>query len=226
MSVKSAVMIKSFQNGLTVYLDDGMEFPELLNEIALKFKESEHFFSGAKMALSLEGRPLSLEQEQEIIDTIAQNSHLNIACLVGKDEETNQSFFKALSQAASLENENNGQFYRGTLRNGQILETERSIVVLGDIHPGSSIISNRDIIILGGLYGEAYAGGNGETGHFVVALEMSPEKLKIGDFRYKSTEKPKWSIRPKIQPKIAYVKSGRVVMEALTKESLNEFHIE
>lgn len=221
--MKSAVMIKSFQNGISVYLDETMEFSKLLNEIALKFKESEHFFSGAKMALSLEGRSLTLEQEQEIADTIVQNSHLNIVCLVGKDEDTNQTFFKALSQSESLENENSGQFYRGTLRNGQILETEKSIVVLGDIHPGASIISNRDIIILGGLYGEAYAGGSGGSGHFVVALEMSPEKLKIGDFRYKNTEKPKWSIRPKIQPKIAYAKSGRVIMEPLTKESLNEF---
>ena len=70
------------------------------------------------------------------------------------------------------------------------------------------------------------AGGNGLDHHFVVALEMSPEKLKIGEFKYKSSEKQsKWSIKPKVQPKIAYVKDGRVMMEAITKELLNALPI-
>jgi len=219
--MKNAVMIKSFPNGLMVLLDEKMEFPELLKEVALKFKESQHFFSGAKMALSLEGRMLSEQEEKQVVDTIIANSSLNIVCLVGKDEETNQAFFKAVEQAENLQKDNDGQFYRGTLRNGQLLETEKSIVVIGDVHPGASIISHKDIIVLGGLYGEAYAGGNGEEGHFVVALEMSPQKLKVGDFKYISTEKSRWSIRPKVQPKIAYVKNGRVIVEPLTKESLN-----
>lgn len=220
----NAVIIKSFQNGLSVYLDETLEFQTLLEEVAYKFKESEHFFSGAKLALSLEGRSLNTEEERRIVDTIVKSSHLNIVCLVGKNEETNQLFLRAIQQTSKSDDAaNDGQFYRGTLKNGQMLETEKSIIVLGDVNPGASIISNKDIIILGGLYGEAYAGGCGEEGHFVVALEMSPEKLKIGDFKYKSTEKSKWSIRPKVQPKIAYVKNNRVITEPLTKELLNEF---
>ena len=56
-----------------------------------------------------------------------------------------------------------------------------------------------------------------------MALEMSPEKLKIGDFKYKTSEKQsKWSIKPKIQPKIAFVRDARVFMEPITKELLND----
>ena len=100
------------------------------------------------------------------------------------------------------------------------------MIVLGDVYPGASIISNKDIVILGGLYGQAYAGGSGDEGHFVVALEMSPEKLKIGDFKYKTSEKQsKWSIRPKVHPKIAYVEDGRVIMEPITKELLNDLPV-
>lgn len=219
--MKNVVKIKSFQNGLSVFLDDTIDFQELLKVTALKFRESKHFFSGAKMALSLEGRSLSLDEENQIVDTILANSGLDIICLIGKDEETNQSFLKAVQQMEGMKEDNSGQFYRGMLRSGQLLETEKSIVVIGDVNPGASIISQKDIIILGGLYGEAYAGGNGEEGHFVVALEMSPQKLKVGDFKYTTAEKSKWSIRPKVQPKIAFVKNGRVVVEPLTKESLN-----
>lgn len=226
--MKNPVIIKSFPSGLSLYLDEEMAFESLLDEIALKFKESAHFFKDASMGISFEGRNLTTEEERKILDVIALNSSLNIVCIIGKDDETNQNYVRALQQFAfhQEEIENAGQFYKGTLKDGQILETENSIIILGDVYPGASIISKKDIVILGGLYGQAYAGGSGMEGHFVVALEMSPEKLKIGEFKYKTSEKQsKWSIKPKIQPKIAYVKDGRVMMEAITKELLNALPI-
>lgn len=223
--MKNAVIIKSFPNGLSIFLDSELPFSQLLNEIAVKFGESANFFKDASMVLSFEGRVLSDQEERQIVDTISANSRLNIVCIMGKDEETDRSFVKALQKLSFRQEvmENAGQFYKGTLKDGQILETENSIIVLGDVYPGACIISSKDIVVLGGLYGQAYAGGNGEDGHFVVALEMSPEKLKIGDFKYKTSEKQsKWSIKPKIQPKIAYVKDARVYIEPITKELLND----
>lgn len=226
--MKNPVIIKSFPNGLSIFLDSELPFSQLLNEIAVKFSESANFFKDASMVLSFEGRVLSDQEERQIVDTISANSRLNIVCIMGKDEETDRNFIKALQKLSFHQEamENAGQFYKGTLKDGQILETENSIIVLGDVYPGACIISSKDIVVLGGLYGQAYAGGNGEDGHFVVALEMSPEKLKIGDFKYKTSEKQsKWSIKPKIQPKIAYVKDARVYIEPITKELLNDLPV-
>ncbi len=226
--MKNPVIIKSFQNGLSIYLDEEMPFPDLLDEVCLKFRESAHFFKDASMVLSFEGRKLTDQEERQLINAISTNSELKIVCIMGKNEETNKNYVKALQKLSDhqMAMENAGQFYKGTLKDGQILETENSIIVIGDVYPGSSIISNKDIIVIGGLYGQAYAGGNGEDGHFVVALEMSPEKLKIGDFKYKTAEKQsKWGIKPKIQPKIAYVEDGRVIMTPITKELLNDLPI-
>ena len=226
--MKNSVVIKSFPSGIVLHLDPDLPFDQLLADVGEKFRESSSFFKDAKMALSLKGRVLSDFEEQQILDAITQNSELRILCLTGEDDETNQTFVKALRQAdfTGESADGNGQFYRGTLRNGQVLETESSIVVLGDVYPGSAIISARDIIVLGGVFGEAYAGGNGSAAHYVVALEMSPEKLKIGDFKYHSKDKAsKWSIRPKVQPKIAYVKDKRVVLDSLTKELLSGFSV-
>lgn len=223
--MKNAVIIKSFPNGLSIFLDSELPFSQLLEEIAVKFSESANFFKDASMVLSFEGRVLSDQEERQIVDVISANSRLKIVCIMGKDEETERNFVKALQQLSFHQEvmENAGQFYKGTLKDGQILETENSIIVLGDVYPGACIISSKDIVVLGGLYGQAYAGGNGEEGHFVVALEMSPEKLKIGDFKYKTSEKQsKWSIKPKIQPKIAYVNDARVKIEPITKELLND----
>ncbi|GFI70722.1 septum site-determining protein MinC [Lachnospiraceae bacterium] len=227
--MKNSVIIKSFPSGIVLYLDAEMPFELLLADIEEKFRESSSFFKDARMALSIKGRDLSPREEQKIIYAIQTNSQLRIICLVGEDDETNQSFVKALQQTDfsgefSLNNE--GHFYRGTLKNGQVLETESSIVILGDVYPGSAIISARDVIVLGGLYGEAYAGGNGSSGHYVAALEMSPERLKIGDFKYKSKDKiSKWSIKPKVQPKIAYVKDKKVIIDSLTKDLLSELPV-
>lgn len=227
--MKNSVIIKSFQSGIVLHLDPDIPFSDLIIDVEDKFRESSSFFKDAKMALSIKGRSLTQQEEKQILDAVAANSDLRIICLVGEDEATNQSFVRALQQTDFSSGQgagSEGQFYRGTLKNGQILETESSIVILGDVYPGSAIISARDIIVLGGLYGEAYAGGNGNRAHYVAALEMSPERLKIGDFKYRSKEKiSKWSIRPKVQPKIAYVKDEKVIIDSLTKELLSELPV-
>ena len=224
--MKENVVIKSYQNGITLILQNEVPFQELLDEIAYKFHESGRFFGNSKMALALEGRTCSREEERLILQTIQENCEVNIVCLIGKDEETNQNFLQAIQEIETQQKqtESEGQFYKGTLKNHQILETESSIVVLGDVYPGSAIISSRNIIILGGLYGEAYAGGNGDAKHYIVALEMEPEKLQIGDFKYKTNDRGnKWSIKQKVKPKIAFVKNERIVVEPLTKELLGLF---
>lgn len=218
-------MIKSFPNGIALHLDKEAGFEQLLQEIAYKFSEARNFFGNATMALSIEDRKVSGAEEIRILDVVRKNSDLNVVCIVGKDEATNKSFIKALAHMEKkLSGGEDGQFFKGSLKNKEVLETENSIIILGDVYPGSAVISAKNIIILGGMYGEAYAGGNGQPDAFVAALEMEPERLKIGDFKYKTAAKQsKWGIRPKVQPKIAYVKNGKIIFEMLTKDLLSGF---
>ena len=223
--MKDAVVIKSYQNGISLLLNPENSFEEILDEVTTKFAESKSFFGNARMALSIDGKELNDGEQLMLVDAIRSNSNIQIICVVGKDEATEQYFIKALDQVDKhfAREDTGGQFYKGTLKNNQVIETEQSIVILGDVYPGSAVISAHDIIVLGGLYGEAYAGGNGEEGHYIVALEMAPERLTVGDFKYKSSKPAKWGIKPKIQPQIAYVKNGRLVLESLTKELLSAF---
>lgn len=223
--MKDAVLIKSFTNGIALHLDKDTPFEKLLEEIGFKFAEARNFFGHASMALSIEERRVSGAEEIMILEAIRQNSDLNIICIVGKDEATNKNFIKALAHVEKkLSGGDDGQFFKGSLKNKEVLETENSIIVLGDVYPGSAVISAKNIIILGGLYGEAYAGGNGQDGAFIAALEMEPERIKIGDFKYRPTTKQsKWGIRPKVQPKIAYVKNNKITFEPLTKDVLSNF---
>jgi septum site-determining protein MinC len=198
---------------------------EILQELTVKFTEARNFFGNSTMALSMEGRKVTEAEEILILDTIRVNSNVRIACIVGHDDDTNKNFIKALQHMdKKLSGTEGGQFYKGTLKNREVIETENSIVVLGDVYPGSAVFSAGNIIILGGLYGEAYAGGDGREDAYIVALEMEPERLKIGDFKYKTNAKQlKWGIHPKVQPKIAHLKGGKIVFDPLTKELLGTF---
>ena len=222
--MKDTVLIKSFSSGITLHLDPEVPFEDLLKEIAYKFSEARTFFGKSAVALSIEDRMVSGPEEIRILDAIHTNSDLNIICIVGKDEATNKNFVKALAHMEKkIAGDEDGQFFKGSLKNKEVLETDNSIIVLGDVYPGSAIISAKNIIILGGLYGEAYAGGNGQEGAFVAALEMEPERIKIGDFKYKPGKQGKWGIRQKVQPKIAYVKNEKITLETLTKDLLSTF---
>lgn len=220
--MKNSVIIKSFQHGISLHLPQDDSMDEILEKIAIKFKESAAFFKDAKMVLSIDGRSLSDEEEKQVIDAIESNSEIKILCLIGKDAETENQILKALEQYQNIvtdkEAQNLGQFYKGSLKNGQVLETDSSIIILGDVNPGANVISKKDIIIIGGLYGNAYAGGNGESGHYIIALDISAECIKVDNHRYNPPKAPKWPIRPKYQPKIAHVVNDVLVVEPVSKD--------
>lgn len=224
--MKDAVMIKSYQNGINLILRKEVPFEEILSELSAKLSSSRSFFGNADVALSYEGRLLDHSQEVALVETIRQSSGLNLICIVGKDEETNKRYIKAIQKVQEkFPAGSEGQLHKGSLKNSEVLETENSIIILGDVYPGSAVMSSKNIIILGGLYGEAYAGtDSSENGAYIAALEMEPERLLIGDFKYKNNSKQtKWGIHAKVQPKIAYVKNNKIVMEPLTKEILDSF---
>ena len=76
--MKNSVIIKSFPNGIVLHLNPEIDFDELLTDIVDKFRESNSFFKDAKMALSIKGRNLTEEEEEEILNAISENSQLHI----------------------------------------------------------------------------------------------------------------------------------------------------
>lgn len=225
--MREAVIIKSFPSGIALRLNAELPFEKLLDEIGYKFSEARNFFGSASVALSIEGRPVNGAEEIRILDAIQENCDLHIICIVERDEEAGSAYAKAVANVEEkVSDDEEGRFFRGDLRDGDTLEMDNSIILLGDVYPGCTVCSGKNIIILGGLYGEAYAGENGCEGAFVAALEMKPERIKIGDFKYRPKSKQsKWRVRPhpKVQPKIAYVMNNRITFDALTKDLLSTF---
>lgn len=221
------VTIKSYQHGFALYLKEDAEFDQILNEIKTKFSGSRQFFGSAKVSISLEGMELTEEQEMDIITLIQNASDLQIIGLVGKNQKLQAVFEEVYEQYGSndvtSQDDANGLVWRGTVRRGNDLDSAHTIVVLGDVNPGAKVTSDQDIIVLGSLLGEAYAGLDGQEGHFIAALEMNPEKLMIGEEKLK--KKPSklfWSDSNKKVPKMAVVEEHEICLHAITKELLGK----
>lgn len=216
------VIIKSNKYGINLILDANMPFGELLEHILEKFLESEKFFKNARMAISFEGRELTIEEEYQIIDMITQQTSIHIACIIDNDEVREMYTKQKLDEYLAAESGNMGRFYKGTLRSGQVLECETSVIIIGDVNPGAKIISLGNIVVLGALKGTAYAGAAGNEECFVAALDMRPMQIRIGDVIGRSEDKGilaaiKERKKTIAEPQVAIVSDGHISIEPLTK---------
>ena len=85
--MSQSVMIKSNKYGINLVLDPNIPFVELLKDVIEKFKASEKFFKNAELAISFEGRKLSEEEENRIIEAITENTTIQILCIVQNGSE-------------------------------------------------------------------------------------------------------------------------------------------
>ena len=131
--MNNSVIIKGNKYGIVVVLDKDVSFEQLKQDLIDKFKSASKFFDKASMAISFEGRKLSTGEEQEILNLIAEHSDLNIVCVIDNDAMREQYFKKAVEEKLEELSSQTGQFYKGTLRSGQMLESESSIIILGDM---------------------------------------------------------------------------------------------
>lgn len=250
--MNNPVLIKGNKYGISLALNSELEFLELLEIIGEKFKESSKFFdTKQQVAISFEGRQLSTEEIQQILSVIKDNCSLDISYVIDNSSETLEIFQTAIiSEKKEMKvpspiqqeqynpqiehqplasNFDDGRFYKGTLRSGQTIHSNSSIIVIGDVNPGASVIATGNIIVLGCLKGTACAGCDGNEKAFVVALDMLPMQIRIGNVIARASD----SIRPKkglfkrtieteTEAKIAYVVKDNICIETISKTVLNE----
>lgn len=174
---------------------------------------------------------------------ISDVSELNIVCVLDENNNMKEIYEDAVKKAiASVDvsepvvqhvndmasdSKTACMFYKGTLRSGQVFESDGSVVVLGDVNPGGKVVAKGSVIVLGSLKGNIFAGVDGNENAFVVALEMSPMQIKIGEIIARSsdagTKITKGRNKTKvIEPKIAYVYDQNIYIEDLEQNALDD----
>lgn len=219
---KAPVVIKGNKSGIRLVLDSEMPFEALVEEVKSKFQESAEFLGEAQVAVSFDGRELNEEEEAILLQCIRSYSKLQVVCLVDEDKAREELFNRSLNEQLMAMNANTGQFFKGNLRSGQVMEFETSIVILGDINVGAQVVSTGNVIVLGNLLGTVYAGAAGRENAFIVALKMNPIQIRISDVIARSSDE-KHEV-PK-EPQIAYLRNGAIYIDALSRETLTDIDV-
>ena len=207
--MEQQVILKSNRYGINLILNENLPFEELLDAIILKFHESDKFFKNASIAITFSGRHLSTEEEIRIIDAITEQTSIHIICVLDSDEQKELDTQAQIEEFLRRQEESTGQFYKGTLRSGQVLECESSVVIVGDVNPGAKIVARGNIVVLG-------------------ALHMNPIQIKIADVIGRSEDKsPLERLRGRkkqLEPQVAYIKEEAICIDVMKNGMFENFY--
>ena len=219
---KEPVMLKGNKSGIRIILDDELSFEELLEKVTEKFQNNADFLGDNRVVVAFDGRELSDEEEAVLLHTIQENSKLQIVCVIDEDEEREALYERTLQEKLMAIDSNSGQFFKGNLRSGQVMEFETSIVILGDVNVGAQVVSTGNVVVLGKLNGTVYAGASGKEDAFIVATKMNPIQIRISDVIARTPDEKE---TPSNVPRIAYLREGAIYMDDLSRMSLTNIKV-
>ena len=159
--------------------------------------------------MAFKGRSFSDEEEETLFQIITEHTSMQITFLKTENNE-----LKQLSDLLEKEMSphNLTKFHKGSLRNGQKIEFDGSLVIVGDVNPGAEIKASGNIIVLGQLKGMAHAGCKGMADAFIAAVYMAPVQLRIADIITRFPEENKKGPKP---PEYAFIQQGQIFVMAL-----------
>ena len=104
--------------------------------------------------------------------------------------------------------------YNGSLRSGQRIEFEGSVVILGDVNAGAEVFAEDHIIVLGEIRGLTHAGAKGNKRAIIAANSIDCPQIRIADI-VKEMEKPESDEEDEeVSVKTrAYVEGKNIVLE-------------
>ncbi len=102
-----------------------------------------------------------------------------------------------------------------TLRSGQKLESEHSLVIFGDVNSGAEVVAGGDIVVLGVLRGVAHAGAYDESGggRIIYAQNLQPTQLRIGTVISRGSAEASHTEGAGSGPEVARVEGSLIVVE-------------
>ncbi|WP_314331564.1 septum site-determining protein MinC [Selenomonas noxia] len=100
-----------------------------------------------------------------------------------------------------------------TLRGGQAVETEGSVIVFGNVNPGAQITAGGSVDIRGTCRGLVHAGAAGDSTAFIIADHLMPTQIRIANYVARSPDEPEDFGKAER----AYVKDGQIIIEPIER---------
>lgn len=173
----SCISINLKKEETIIKIEDNATKDEIINELNEKITEHAKLYQNEKTPIRVTGKILSEEELKDIEKDITE--HLNVA--VNFDTPTSLGLHSIVrSYKENIENSET-IYHRGSLRSGQRIEAEGSIVIIGDVNAGAEVIARDNIIVQGTLRGLAHAGAKGNKGAIITAGTLEAVQIRISN---------------------------------------------
>ena len=192
-------------NCVVIKINDGAEFNDIEKEVKKKVTQLKKIYKDDKTPIKVIGRVLK-NREIEQIEAIIKGI-LDVDVEFDMPREMGLSNIKKtfLSEISTSET----KFHKGSLRSGQRIEEERSIVILGDVNSGAEVIASDNIVVLGTLRGLAHAGAKGNKQAIIAAGRLDTVQMRIANIvkEFNREEEPLRKLA------YAYINEDKIIIE-------------
>lgn len=209
------VKIKGGKKGLQLSFAEDASFEDIWNHIEEKLESGSGFF--LRGTLVLVPRDRFLHEELEKLQKLF-HAHGLICRTMAKTDRSRASMAKKTVQPQVVPEKKTEQVQEmvvvnRTLRGGQEIRTDSSVLVCGNVNPGAQIIAGGSIDIRGTCRGLVHAGASGDQNAFIIADHLMPTQIRIASLIARSPDHMEMTERAER----ASIKDGQIVIEPIER---------
>lgn len=173
----NCVSINLKTNEIIIKIDDNASQEEIVFALTKKIRELKKLYKDEKIPIHVVGKILKNSELEEIKELI--KSQIDVEIIFDSPTTLGLSSIKKSYKKDIGISET--KFHKGSLRSGQKIEVEGSIVIIGDVNSGAEVIASENIVIMGALRGLAHAGAKGNKEAIIVAEKLDAVQLRISN---------------------------------------------
>lgn len=174
---KSSVSINLRKNEIIIKISEEADQKDIIYSLRKKLPELKKLYKDEKTPIKVTGKVMKNKEIDEIQKLIKSQIDVEIDFDMPKSLGLS-SIRRAFDQEIAT---SETKFHRGSLRSGQKLETEGSIVIIGDVNSGAEVIASDNIVVLGNLRGLAHAGAKGNKKALIAAGLLDTVQIRISN---------------------------------------------
>ena len=171
------ISINLKKDEILIRLSDKATQDEILEVLKKKLPELKKFYKEEKNPIKVTGKILKNKEIDEIEALIKEKIDVEVDFDMPKSLGLS-GITKAYNKEIAI---SETKFHKGSLRSGQKIEVEGSLVILGDVNSGAEVIASDNIVVLGALRGLAHAGAKGNKQAVVAAGLFDAVQIRIAD---------------------------------------------
>ena len=174
--MRNCVGINIKKNEIIIRISEGAEQSEIMECLNKKIPALKKLYKTEKTPIFVTGKVLKNKEIEEIKKLISSN--IDVKITFDSPKVLGLYGIKKIFEK-DIENSET-KFHRGSLRCGQKLEFEGSLVILGDVNNGAEVIAGENIVVLG-ILRLAHAGAKGNTKAIIAANLIESPQIRIAN---------------------------------------------